>query len=429
MIWGENNAGQLGDSSLINADTAEQVAGLNGITAVGAGASHTLALKSDGTIMAWGRNLNGQLGDSTNTDRAYPVRVKNLNSVVKIFAQGNKSLALKNDSSVWIWGSNAFGQLGIGSPLASINYPIRVDTLSKIIDITAGNSHSLALNADGTVWAWGLNQHGGIGDGSMTNRTKPVKTLYITGITKVAAGGFHSLALKNDGTVWTWGMNWQGEIGDGTLIDKVSPTQVYGLNSVVAIAGGIDHSIALKNDGTVWTWGFNSNGQLGNGSYYTTGCRCDSFAYQVPGLSGIIGIAAGGDHSLALKNDGTLWAWGLNIYGELGLGYFSGGACHCVETPTQVIDLCTVLGVEDMKGAGNNVSVYTNPAQTEITVDFNFMEKVNTIEIKNVLGQTIKELKAKDSKMDIDVSALQSGIYFIIVKNSKESISRKFIKE
>jgi hypothetical protein len=155
--------------------------------------------------------------------------------------------------------------------------------------------HSLALKDDGTVWAWGYNGYGQLGNGTNTDSNVPVQVSGLTGITAIAWGGSHSLALKNDGTVWAWGYNGYGQLGNGTNTDSNLPVQVSSLTGITVIAGGSRHSLALKNDGTVWAWGYNGYGQLGNGT------NTDSnVPVQVSGLTGITAIAGGGYHSLAI---------------------------------------------------------------------------------------------------------------------------------
>jgi alpha-tubulin suppressor-like RCC1 family protein len=237
------------------------------------------------------------------------------------------SLALKNDGTVWAWGDNRYDQLGNGTTIYSSDVPVQVVTsaggpaLTGCTKIAGGPFHSLALKDDGTVWAWGYNSNGQLGNGTKTDSNLPVQVVTsvggpaLTGITAIAGGGDHSLALKNDGTVWAWGGNYYGELGNGTNTDSNVPVQVSGLTGITAIAGGGGGSLALKNDGTVWAWGYNHQGQLGNGTNTNS-----NVPVQVAGLSGITKIAGGGSHSLALKNDGTVWAWGYNYYGQLGNG-------------------------------------------------------------------------------------------------------------
>ena len=315
--WGNNDNGQLGDGTTTDKSTAVQVIGLSGITDIAGGYSHSLALKNDGTVWAWGNNDYGQLGDGTTAPATTAVQVIGLSEVKAIACGGSHSLALKTDGTVWAWGSNFYRQLGDNVPVYALRYEkaVQVSGLNCIIAIAGGYNHSLALREDRTVWAWGKNDNGQLGDGTTTDNAAVVKVSGLSEITDIAGGYEHSLALRDDGTVWAWGNNSSGQLGDGTTTDKTTAVQASGLGEIKAIMSGYYHSLALKTDGTVWAWGSNDYGQLGDGT--TTD---KTTAVQVSGLSGITATAGGGSHSLSLKKDGTVWAWGDDYYGQLGDG-------------------------------------------------------------------------------------------------------------
>jgi alpha-tubulin suppressor-like RCC1 family protein len=165
--------------------------------------------------------------------------------------------------------------------------------LSDVINVAAGASHSLAVKTDGTVWAWGYNNYGQLGNNTTVQKNAPVQVSGLSGVTNVAAGESYSLALKRDGTVWAWGWNLFGQLGDNTTVDKSTPVQVSGLSDVIAVAAGYYHSLALKRDGTVWAWGYNGNGALGDGTTASS-----STPVQVQGLGAVTLMAAGRFHSL-----------------------------------------------------------------------------------------------------------------------------------
>jgi alpha-tubulin suppressor-like RCC1 family protein len=284
-----------------------------------AGDFHTLAMKNDGTVWAWGANANGQLGLGDYTSRSSPVQVTALgNNVVALVAGLGHSLALKGDGTVWAWGANIHGQLGLGD-YTSHSSPVQVTALgSNVTALAAGEWHTLARKGDGSVWAWGANDNGQLGLGDYTSRSSPVQVTALgSNVASLAASGYHTLALKGDGTVWAWGNNWAGQLGLGDTTDRSSPVQVTALGSnVVALVAGWNHTLALKGDGTVWAWGYNYYGQLGLGD-----AASHSSPVQVTALgSNVTTLAAGGQHTLALKGDGTVWAWGFNTSGQLGLG-------------------------------------------------------------------------------------------------------------
>jgi alpha-tubulin suppressor-like RCC1 family protein len=253
------------------------------------------------------------------------------------------------DATISAWGNNFFGQLGSETYNTSSNTPVEVSNLdgAEVKALAGGQGHSLALTEDGTVWAWGLNQYGQLGDGTNTDSSTPVQvkdstdpTGYLSGVTALAAGSSHSLALKDDGTVWAWGSNTggqeqkiSGQLGNDTITSTNTPVQVSDLDGVKAIAAGSSYSLALKDDGSVWAWGYNEFGQLGDGTNTDS-----STPVQVSDLDGVKAISGGGAHSLGLKDDGTVWAWGSNPYGQLGNGTDTLG----VNTPVQVSDLSGV---------------------------------------------------------------------------------------
>ncbi|MFZ5987290.1 MAG: putative Ig domain-containing protein, partial [Bacillota bacterium] len=312
--WGNNWRGQLGDGTVKNKNKRVQVSGVKGIKAISAGAEHTVALKDDGTVWTWGNNNSGQLGDSSTQNRYSPVQGLYLTGAKGIAAGGLHSVALKEDGTVWVWGDNYYGQLGTGNTMNSI-IPVMIADTNNVKDVAAGFSHTILLKDDGTVWACGYNDYGQLGDGTNLHSSTPVQVKGLSGVKAIAAGGYHSMALKEDGTVWVWGSSVNGQAGDGSTGIRLIPAQVSGISIVNAIAAGGYHSMALKEDGTVWAWGSNSHGQIGDG---VSGSKL--IPVQVKGLSNVKAISGGDYHSAVLKNDKTVWTWGWNSYGQLGDG-------------------------------------------------------------------------------------------------------------
>ncbi len=300
----------------------------NNVIAISAGSGfdgpsgHSLALKSDGRVWAWGSDLFYQLGDGyANQTIASPVLTPGLSNVTAISAGGDHSLALKSNGTVWAWGSNTSGQSGSQDQFnSSKTRPTQVSGLNgSFIAVAAGGGHSLALRSDGTVWAWGYNGTGALGDGTTSGTPvyTPVQTTGLTNVVAIAAGSGFSLAVKADGTVWGWGSNTNGVLGLPTsTFSSTTPVQVAGITNVQKISAGGRHALALKSDGTVWSWGDNSQGQLGSGE------AAGSFPTprQASGLSGVTDLDAGFTHSLAVKSNGTVWSWGSNTDGQLGIG-------------------------------------------------------------------------------------------------------------
>ena len=232
------------------------------------------------------------------------------------YAFGNShTLELKKDGTVWAWGDNRYGQLGNGTTEDS-KAPVKVSGLDSVTAIAACFFQSVALKKDGTVWAWGYNGSGQLGNGSTENSATPVQVSGLNGIQAIAAGNGHIVALKKDGTVWAWGSNRSGQLGTDSKVNFLTPVQVSGVSDITAVAAGRYHSIALKKDGTVWAWGYNGSGQLGDG----TTSEGSFIPVQVSGLSGVTAITAGAHHCVAQKKDMTNWAWGDTFSGIHGNG-------------------------------------------------------------------------------------------------------------
>jgi alpha-tubulin suppressor-like RCC1 family protein len=302
LAWGENTSGQLGDGTTISRSLPESVA-TNAVTAA-AGETHSLYVKSDGTLWAMGGNAYGQLGDGTLTTRSNAVSVAV--NVVSVTAGRYHSLYLKNDGTLWAMGFNGYGQLGDGTQTNRSN---AVSVASNVVAVAAGYYHSLYLKNDGTLWAMGANNDGQLGDGTLT--TREIAELVASNVVTVASGGLHSLYVKGDGTLWTMGWNTNGQLGDGTLINRSNAVSVA--SNVVAVAAGYFHSLYAKSDGTLWTMGYNGYGELGDGTLINR-----SNAVSV--ASNVVTVTGEFSDSMFLKNDGTLWGMGDNELGELGDG-------------------------------------------------------------------------------------------------------------
>jgi alpha-tubulin suppressor-like RCC1 family protein len=326
--WGDNSAGELGDAtleqSLVPVPAITAAAGVNTITSVSAGGRHDLALLSNGTVLAWGDDTFGQLGNgsaSADDNAEKPALVENLSGVVAVSAGDEHSLALLGNGTVMSWGDNDAGQLGNGTKTDS-DVPVLVEGLTGVTAISAGSQFNLAVLSDGSVESWGNNNAGQLGDNSFKNSDIPIVVKGLTGVTDVAAGGFHSLALLSKGTVMSWGDNTFDQLGDGqdtsTQTDSPVPVAVVELKGVVAIAAGQQHSLALTKSGTVEAWGDNGFFQLAQPQGFPNGFADSDVPLVVPGVGGSTAIAAGGLYSLALSTKGTVFAWGDNAFGQLG---------------------------------------------------------------------------------------------------------------
>ncbi len=472
---------------------------------ISAGTAHTAVIcGNDSAVISWGDNSNGQLGINDTTQQTTPVRTHGpgnigfLDNIRQIVIRENFSVALMYDSTVWAWGFNGDGELGINNTIDSwipvqVHGPGNAGHLSGIIQISVGYAHCIALRSDGTVWAWGDNTNGELGDSTTTNRLAPVQVHgllnigFLTGVTRIAAGQQFNLALIPGGNVLSWGLDTNGELGDNNTTDKHIPVQVHGpgnvgfLTGVTSIAAGGQHALALRLDSTVWSWGFNINGELGDNT-----TNLDSLPKEVHGpgnvgfLTGITFIKAGDYFSGAIKGDSTVWVWGFNFYGQLGVndtterntpvqvhgtnnsgfisqvteialgdehmilkksdgslracgwngnGQIGDGTTTDRWAPVIVIDPCSIsLGVPPVNEAGT-ILIYPNPANQNLYIK-NEMGSASPInaEIYNTLGQLVSRYQFTDDLISVPVDNLTTGTYLIKFYNDKTVVVRKFSK-
>lgn len=282
-------------------------------------------------VNAWGDNSNGQLGDGSTAGRHEPTPVPDLNEVHAIKAGSGHVVALLRDGTALAWGRNAFGQLGDGS---TDNQPVPtpIKGLDRIVDVVPSGGSTMFLRDDGTVWGCGAGFFGLLGENNLGIHPAPVQVEGIGDVRRLICGGSHALALCSDGSVFSWGRDDYGQLGDGPDPDAVPgrmhrehagrgyecrprPTRVAGLSGVRALAAGGGHSVAVLDDGSMVAWGDNDRGQLGDGT-----TRHRSSPHPVPGLTGVQAAACAYHHTLALLTDGTVRAFGINDCGQLGDG-------------------------------------------------------------------------------------------------------------
>ncbi len=313
--WGANVLGAYGPTPDPIPVQVNVVPGLDGIVQVAAGAYYNVALRNDGTVWAWGDNQNGQLGNGTLSPTTSLVQVAGLTNVVQVAAGGvdagpaspYMAMAVKADGTVWMWGG------GSGTPQ-------QVAGISDAIAVSLTENHHLVLKRDGTVWAWGSNAVGQLGNGTNTDSATPVQVAGLTGVTAIVAGptvlgGSSNFAIRRDGSLWAWGYNADGQLGDGSHAQRNAPVRVTGIDDVRMVAAGYYHTVALKGDGSVWTWGSNSLGQLGD-----EGGAGSPVPIRVPNLLDMAAVAAGGWHTLAMRANGRVLGWGMNTSGQVGEG-------------------------------------------------------------------------------------------------------------
>jgi alpha-tubulin suppressor-like RCC1 family protein len=299
----------------------------------------TKDLYTDGGLWSWGWNFYGQLGDNTSgtgTYKSSPVQTVTYGTNWKsLDCSSNYTAAIKTDGTLWLWGQNNLGQLGDttltdrSSPIQTVAY----GTNWKLV--SAGHQHTAAIKTDGTLWLWGRGNEGQLGDNNITGKSSPVQTVTFGTNWKLVSCGYadYTTAIKTDGTLWSWGDNSAGQLGDNTSgngTGKSSPIQTvtYGTNWK-SVSCGYQHTAAIKTDGTLWLWGSNIQGQLGiNAAGTNRSSPVQTVAY---GTNWKL-VNCGRYHTTAIKTDGTLWLWGQNNNGQLGDNTSGGNKPSPVQT-------------------------------------------------------------------------------------------------
>lgn len=458
--WGGNSQGQLGNGTTSPINTPAQIAGLTNVIGVAAGRIFSAALLANGTVYNWG-NLLGTT--SLNTT---PVQVPGLSGIIAISCGGYHFLALKNDGTVWGWRENIWGQLGNGA-IIPISAPVQMTGLTGIVAIEGGDNFSLALKNDGTVWACGNNGYGQLGTGTTGgNTTTAIQVPGLSGVVAIAAQALGGFALKNNGTVWAWGSNDYCELGVGDTLPRLSPTQVTGVSGITSIEAGMMDFLALKNDGTVWAWGYNLEGEVGDGTTVkrhtpaqvnslctvSQGCSANFTLYPdaiTPHQYWVVNLASG-NSPLTYS-----WNWGdgsptdnialpSHTYANAGtyticLTISDANGCsdvHCynsylarMETNNVMVyvNVIAPTAIPENK-SGTSFSVFPNPATEEIILQFE-KEEQHLIQLRNMIGEIVIEVKNNSAHAKIDVSDLQGGIYFItVIDEQNNSVTKKIVK-
>ncbi len=316
--WGDNSAGQLGDTTKTQRNAPVQVLGFNsGVVAVTAGSYHTCALTSDGLVYCWGSNNHGQLGDGTTTDRDRPTLVSGMNYVTTIDAGSTNTCALSTLDTPFCWGDNSQGQIGDGT-LEDRPTATWVHYLAGVKSLSVGGTHACVVQNSGSVKCWGNNSKGELGNANLDDQALPVEVqgLSATGAS-VSSGSGHTCVVTTANAVNCWGYNSSGQLGDDSTTDRPTLVIPVGLSSNgLAVSSAHAHTCAVTTSGSAKCWGENANGQLGTG--YTTDRTVPA---QVSGLtSGVTTITTGAHHSCARAAGNVIKCWGANTNGQLGNG-------------------------------------------------------------------------------------------------------------
>ena len=317
--WGHNDIGELADSTTVDKSSPIQVGTItNWISLIAGNNGICGGLRNDGTIWTWGSNTIGGLGDSTTLNKSFPVQVGTLTTWKKLVISNGSVNSIKTDGTLWSWGANNYGQLGDGTNISKSS-PIQVGILTTWKDISTYDLSIIALKTDGTIWTWGSDTGGMLGQNTLAGHlSSPVQVGILTTWKSISCGKYCMQSIRTDGTLWTWGGNNYGQLGDGTNISKSSPIQVGSLTTWNYIYCCYNNSFAIQTNGTLWSWGKDDYGELGH-----TVLEYKSNPVQIGTLTNWKQASSGNYNSArvisaAIKTDGTLWSWGRNSYGGLG---------------------------------------------------------------------------------------------------------------
>ncbi len=410
-LWacGLNISGQLGMGDTTSRKNFTQIGSNNTWISVACGYKHTIGLRSNGTLWAWGHNEEGQLGDGTNINSTSPVQIGSATNWVSIDAGAFHTLAIKSDGTLWAWGRNIFGSLGDGSTTTRYS-PVQVGSASNWSSVSGGLEHTIGIKQNGTLWAWGLNNTGQLGNGTTTSifdpqQTTPIQIGASSNWAHNVKGSGHnfSAAIKSDGTLWAWGLNANGQLGDGTTTDKLEPTQIgietnWAIFAIRSLGGS-----AIKTDGTLWAWGWNTSyGELGDG---TTTPR--TAPVQIDSDNTWISIASNIEFGLGVKSGSMFCAVGRNLHGQFNTGD---------NTSTTSYSCSTISGLRLSNDANEKrLDVFPNPSNGSFKITSDIQEEYYIINGFGETVKTI-ELKLSNN-YTTEIHGLTNGLYTIVGKD------------
>ena len=409
--WGYGGYGAMGNGTDFNELTPFQILPGTNWQKIKCGENNTFAIKSDGTLWGSGSNVSGCLGNNSFALYSQTFIQIGTENNWKDVAPGNSyTVALKTDNTIWGWGQNDGYQMGNGTCCDNQLSPILISAETDWKQIEGSDSRSVfAIKNNGTLWCWGSNLSSMLGGTQLFVNMFPTQHNSDTDWKEMSAGYDHMLILKTNNTLWAWGNGEYGSCGDTLPVDwaRFVPVQI-GTSTWKTVSAGNRTSFGIKTDGTLWAWGYNNAGQLGNGN--TTDQR---LPVQIGTANNWASISAGQQHIVAQKIDGSLWAWGNNDAGQLGNGTTTNELL-----PTLIPVAGCTLGNDEFGLEINNFSIAPNPSNGITIIEFSTNSTAPTMEVYSILGNKISSYTATSTKgsWNVDTSVMPSGIYIIVMK-------------
>jgi len=424
--WGYNSYGQLGDGTVIDRNSPTQI-GTSAWLKISAGQNSSFAIRSDSTLWAWGNNSSGQLGDGTTTVKSSPVQIGVGSKWKSVVANYNHTLAIKSDGTLWAWGDNSFGQLGDGTNIRK-NVPtqIGISNFWGSLSETGASQFSLAIATNGTLWGWGYNAYGQVGIGTTGSGVLSTPTQVGTDSDwkKVSAGSDHTLAIKTDGTLWAWGANYRGQLGDGTTIDKTVPTRIGASTNWQTIAAGQAHSLALKADSTCWAWGYNGFGELGDGTQVDSFIPIQLFALTKVNAPQTV-VTTGGNAT----GTGGSSAYSIGQVAYIATSGTGGSENQGIQQSFTI----TTVGIDNFPEIKLQMAVYPNPTTSFVNLIIEDSPELSlesmSYQLSDMNGKRIYNQEVTNSETVINLENLTPAIYFLTVTHKNKPIKTfKIIK-
>ncbi len=428
--WGNNESGELGlgdTAKFLKYNSPRLVGNDSTWSIVSSDFGITTAIKNDGSLWSWGEQYNGELGIGlpNKFKTQNPIRIGNDNDWIDISTSNGHTIALKSKGTLWGWGLANYG-----ADTVIQNHPVQIGTDTNWKVISVGSAFSIAIKSDGTLWSWGV---GADGAGNFCNKPKRIGTGNIWKY--ISAGLQHTIALKNDGTLWSWGYNGNGQLGIGidTINEVYQPIQIGNDTNWRMISAGSRYSLALKTDGSLWSWGDNSFGQLGLGNQLNS-----NSPKLINNDKDWTDICAAAFHTSAIKRNGTLWNWGENNWGQLGRGNFvSNKSPVKMGKDSNWFALGRSVGASTFaikkitpKTLSMTLSHFRNKKSCVVypnpTSEFLFICNIKNIQIEfKIYNSNGTLLKNGFTFEKIDISQLKPGLYFLTTNIGNNT----FIKE